>query len=66
MLASYLEEVMVACPVPKALARVLDKAWELLTDKSCLLFNRPFEGKPTRPSANSGEGLLAYPTGIVC
>ena len=65
MSPSYLEEVLVACPVPKALARALYKAWKFTTERGRLLFNRLYENKPSRPSADSGESLLAYLTGLV-
>ena len=37
----------------------------MLTDRGCLLFNCPSENKPSRTSADSGEVLLAYLTGLV-
>ena len=63
--ASSLEEVLVARPVPKSLSGVLDEAWTLLAEQGCILLNRPSEGYPTCYSANTGEGLLTYLTGIV-
>ena len=65
MLTSSLEEVLVACTVPKALTAALDKAWTSPTERGRLLFNRPSEGKTFRPSSQSGEGLLSYLTGLV-
>ena len=62
---SSLEEVLVASPVPKALTAALDKAWTSPTERGRLPFNQPSEGKTFRPSPKSGEGLLAYLTGLV-
>ena len=60
-----LEDVLVACPMPMALARPLNKAWTMLIERGRLLFNHPSENEPSRPSADSGDGLLAYLTGLV-
>ena len=65
MSTSSLEEVLVACPVPKALTAALDKDWTSSTERGRLPFNRPSEGETFRPSSESGEGLLAYLTGLV-
>ena len=65
MSTSSLEEVLVACPVPKALTGAFNKAWTSPTDRGRLPFNRPYEGETFRPSPESGEGLLAYLTGLV-
>ena len=65
MSTSSLEEVLVACPVPKALTAALDKAWTSPTERGRLPFNRLSEGETFRPSPKSGEGLLAYLTGLV-
>ena len=51
--------------MPKALTGALDKAWTLSTERGCLPFNHPSDGKNFRPSAESGEGLLAYLTYLV-
>ena len=64
MLTSSLEEVMVACPVPKALTAPLDKAWTTPTERGHLPFNCPSEGKTFRTSSKLGEDLLAYLTGF--
>ena len=63
--ASSLEEVLVACPVPKALARALNKAWTLPAERGHLILNCPSEGDPTGASADLGEGLPAYLTGLM-
>ena len=60
-----LEEVLVACPIPKALTAALDKAWTSPTERGLLPFNCPSEGETLRPSPESGEGLLAYLTRLV-
>ena len=65
MSASSLEEFLVACPVPKALVGALNKAWTLLTERGRLSFNCLSNGETFRPSADSGEGLLACLTGLV-
>ena len=54
-----------ACPMPKALAEALGKAWTLSTEQGRLPFNHPSDGKTFRPSAESGEGLLTYLTYLV-
>ena len=64
MLTSSLEDVLVACPIPKALTTTLDKAWTSPTERGRLPFNRPSEGKNFMPSSESGEDLLAYLTGF--
>ena len=64
MSASSLEEVLVACPVPKALAAALDKAWTSPTEQGLPPFNFPSEGETFRPSTKSDEGLLAHLTGL--
>ena len=64
MSASSLEEVLVACPVPKALAAALDKAWTSPTEQGLPPFNFPSEGETFRPSPKSDEGLLAHLTGL--
>ena len=65
MSASSLKEVLVACPMPKALAGSLEKVWILPTEQVRLLLNYPYENEPSRPSAGLGEGLLTYLTGLV-
>ena len=65
MLTSPLEDIMVACPIPKALTTALDKAWTSPTERGRLPFNRPSEGETFRTSSKSGEGLLAYLTVLV-
>ena len=65
MLTSYLEEVLVACPIQKALTTDLDKAWTSPTERGHLPFNCPSEGKTFRTSSKLGEDLLAYLTGLV-
>ena len=65
MLTSSLEDVLVACPIPKALTAALDKAWTSPTERGRLPFNQPSEGETFRPSSESGEDLLAYLTILV-
>ena len=60
MLTSSLEDVLVACPIPKALTTALDNM-----ERGRLPFNGPSEGETSRPSSESGEDLLAYLTGLV-
>ena len=64
MLTSSLEDVLVACRVPKALTAALNKAWTSPMERGCLPFNRPSEGETFSPSSDSGEDLLAYLTGL--
>ena len=65
MKTSSLEDVLVAYPIPKALTAALDKAWTSPTERGRLPFNHPSRGETFRPSSESGEGLLAYLTGLV-
>ena len=65
MLTSSFEDVLVACPIPKALTAALDKAWTSPTERGLLPFNRPSEGETFRPSSESGKDLLAYLNGLV-
>ena len=51
--------------MPKAQVRDLDKAWTLPTEQGRLPFNHLPDGETFRPSANSGEGFLAYLTGLM-
>ena len=65
MLTSSLEDVLVACPVPKTLTAALVKAWTSPTERGRLPFNCPFDVETFRPSSKSGEDLLAYLTILV-
>ena len=65
MSTAFLEEVLLACPIPKPLTAALDKAWTSPTKRGRLPFNRPSEGETFRPSPESSQGLLAYLTGLV-
>ena len=65
MLTSSLEDVLVACPVPKALTAAFDKAWTSPMERGRLPFNHPSKGETLRSSSESGEDLLAYLTGLV-
>ena len=58
MLTSSLEDVLVACPIPKVLNVALDKDWDSPTERGRLPFNRPYEGETFRPSSESGEDLF--------
>ena len=62
---SSLEEELVACPMPKALDGSLDKAWMLPAEQGRLLLNLLYKEDPTGASSNTGEGLLAYLTGLM-
>ena len=65
MSTSSLEEILVTCPVPKVLTAALNKAYTSLMVRGRLPFNCPSEGENFRPPPESGEGLLAYLTGLV-
>ena len=49
----------------KALSGALDREWALPPNRGRLLLNHPSKGDPTGASANPGEGLLDYLTGLV-
>ena len=63
--ASSLEKVMMALPMPKALSGALNRLWMLPAERGLLLLNLPSKGGPTGASANLGEGLLTYLTGLM-
>ena len=63
--ASSLDKVLVARPMPKSLSQALNKLWMLTAERDRLLLNRLSKGGPIGASTNTGEGLLAYLTGLV-
>ena len=65
MTDSSLEEVLVVCPITKALEWALDKACLLSLERDRLPFNHPSQDEPSRPSADLSEGLLTYLTSLV-
>ena len=51
--------------MPKSLSQALNKVWMLTAERDRLLLNRLSKGGPIGASTNTGEGLLAYLTGLV-
>ena len=52
-------------PISKSLAGALDKAWTFPDERGRQILNHPSKGDLTGASDKSGEGLLAYLTGLV-